>query len=571
MKKMKKRITRRDFIKKTAQGAVVLGMGGGSLLLQGCSKQQEYDLLVAGGTVFDGLGNPGKELDIAVKGQRIQLLKKGLEKSKAKRVIEVKGMAVAPGFIDAHDHTDIGLLANPKAESQVRQGVTTVVSGNCGSSPFPIPEPSLEEMKHYVKTEYNIDLDWLDISGFFKRLQERGIALNYSTLVGHGNIRGKIVGLDDVAPTGNQIKEMQQLVSENIKAGALGISTGLEYSPGSYAKTPELIALCQAAASSGGVYATHMRHEGEFLLEALDEAITISRESGISLQISHLKVANKVNWDKIDAALAKIETARKEGIRVLADRYPYIAGSTGLAYYFPPWSKQGTTKEFIKRLKDPALESKLRTHLKQREEKLGSWDKVVISSVYTDKNKKYEGKNILECSKEAGQEPYEFMRDLLIQEDARVSMIAFFASEDNLRRILAHPLVVVGADGAAVAPYGVLGKGKPHPRLYGSFSRMLGKYVREEKILSLPLAIQKMSSTTAHKFGIKERGQIREGYYADLVSFDPDKVIDKASWQNPHQYPEGILDVVVNGEVVIHSGEHSGKLPGSILRKSMSV
>lgn len=568
MKKKKKRISRRDFIKKSAQGAMILGISGGSLLLQGCSKKQDFDLLISGGTVFDGLGNPGQAIDIAIKGERIHLLKKGLDKTRAKRVIEADSLAVAPGFIDAHDHTDIGLLVNPKAESQVRQGVTTLVSGNCGSSPFPIPDASLEEMKHYVKTEYNIDLDWSDIRGFFKRLEEKGMALNYSTLVGHGNIRGKIVGLDDVTPTEGQVKGMQQLLAENIRDGALGISTGLEYSPGSYAKTPELIALGHAAARSGGVHASHMRHEGEFLLEALDEAITISRETGVSLQISHLKVANQVNWGKIDAALAKIEKARKEGIPIMADRYPYIAGSTGLAYYFPPWSKQGTTKDFIKRLQDQSLDGKLRAHLQKREQKLGSWDKVVISSVYTEKNKPYEGKNIIQCSKEAGQPPYEFMRDLLIQEEARVSMIAFFASEDNLRRILAHPLVVVGADGAAVAPYGVLGKGKPHPRHYGTFSRILGKYVREEKILSLPVAIQKMSSTTAHKFALKGRGQIKGGYFADLVIFDPDKVIDKATWQNPHQYPEGIHYVLVNGQVVVQSGEHTGNLPGKILRKS---
>ena len=427
--KKKKQISRRDFIKKTAQGAVALGIGSSNLLFQGCSKQQEYDLIISGGMVFDGLGHPGKEIDIAVKGERILLLKQGLQKTKARRVIEAKNMAVAPGFIDAHDHTDIGLMVNPKAESQVRQGVTTVISGNCGSSPFPIPDASLDEMKHYVKTEYNIDLDWRDISGFFKRLEQKGIALNYSTLVGHGNIRGKIVGLDDTPPTENQVKQMQQLVAENIKAGALGISTGLEYSPGSYAKTPELISLCHAVAWNGGVHATHMRHEGEFLLEALDEAIKISRETKVSLQISHLKVANEVNWAKIDDALAKIESARKEGIRIMADRYPYIAGSTGLAYYFPPWSKQGTTKDFIKRLKNPALDGKIRAYVMEREKKIGSWDKVVISSVYTEKNKKYEGKNIIECSREAGQGHYEFMRDLLIHEEARVAMISFFASE----------------------------------------------------------------------------------------------------------------------------------------------
>lgn len=566
--KKKNDLTRRDFIKKSLPGTVLLGIGGGNFLFQGCSKQKDYDLVISGAVVFDGSGNPGKEIDIAVKGEKICLLQKNLDKNKAKKVIEAKGLAVSPGFIDAHDHTDIGLLANPKAESQVRQGVTTVISGNCGSSPFPIPDLSLEELKHYAKTEYEIDVDWDDITGFFNRLKKKGFAINYSTLVGHGNIRGKIVGLDDTSPTGEQIKEMKKLVADNIKAGALGISSGLEYAPGSYAKTSELIELCRTAAEHNGVYATHMRNEGEFLLEAVTESIDIARETKVSLQISHLKVANQGNWSKIDDLLATIEAAKKEGININADRYPYIAGSTGLSYYFPLWAKQGTTKDFIKRLKDPALDAKIRNFVKEKEKMLGSWDRVVISSIFSEKNKKYEGKNILQCAKEAGKECYEFMRDLLIEEENRVSMISFFADEGNLKRILAHPLVVIGADGSAVAPYGILGKGKPHPRHYGTFPRVLGKYVREEKLLSLPQAVQKMTSTTAQKFGLKNRGLVEEGYYADLVVFDPGKVIDKATWKNPHKYPAGIKVVVVNGRVVIRDGEHTGQLPGKILTKS---
>jgi N-acyl-D-amino-acid deacylase len=565
--KKKNKLSRRDFVKKSLKGSVVLGMGGYNLLIQGCSKTKEYDVIIYGGTVIDGTGQPGEEMDIALKGEQIFSLGKNLDKAKAKEVIEAKGLVISPGFIDAHDHTDIGLLANPKAESQIRQGVTTVVSGNCGSSPSPIPDPALEEMKHYTKTEYGIDLNWQDLTGFFNRLMEKGTAINYSTLVGHGNIRGTVVGLDDTQPTENHIIEMKRLVEENMKAGALGLSTGLEYAPGCYAKTPELIELCKIVAQHQGIHSTHMRHEGEFLLEALDECIKVSRETGVGLQISHLKVANQINWSKIDEALLKIEAAKKEGIKILADRYPYIAGSTGLSYYFPPWARQGTTKDFIERLKNPKLDVKIHTYVKEREKKLGSWDKVVISSIFTEKNKKYEGKNIIECAKEAGKEPYQFMKELLIEEEGRVSMIAFFAKEENLRRILSHKLVVIGADGAAVAPYGPLGKGKPHPRHYGTFPRVLGKYVRQEKILTLPQAIQKMSSTTALKFGLKNRGQIKEGFFADLAIFDAEKIIDKATWQNPHQYPEGVEYVLVNGQVVIHKGEHTGKLPGKILKK----
>jgi N-acyl-D-amino-acid deacylase len=560
-------ISRREFIKKSVKGTVVLGIGGGNLFIQGCSKQKEYDLIISGGTVFDGMDNPGREIDIAIIAERIVLLRKNLDKRKAKTVIEAKGLAVSPGFIDVHDHTGLSLLANPKAESQVRQGVTSVISGNCGSSPFPIPDLSLEEMKHYAKTEFGIEVDWQDITGFFNRIMKKGSAVNYGTLVGHGNIRGKVVGLNDTPPTETQLQEMKKLVEDNIKAGALGISTGLEYAPGSYAKTPELIELCRAAAAQNGVYATHMRNEGEFLLEALDEAITIAGETKVSLQISHLKVANQGNWSKIDAALKKIETAKKEGINILADRYPYVAGSSGLSYYFPLWSKQGTTKDFINRLKDPDSDARIRANLAEREKGIGSWDKVVISSIFSEKNKTYEGKNILQCAREAGKKPYDFMRDLIIEEENRVSMITFFAGEDNLRRILAHPLVVIGADGEAIAPYGILGKGKPHPRLYGTFPRVLGKYAREEKIFSLPQAIQKMTSAPAQKFGLKNRGRVKPDYFADFVVFDPEKIIDKATWKEPHQYPEGIDYVIVNGRVVIRAGEHSGQLPGKILKK----
>ena len=562
------KISRRKFIKNSIKGTALLVPTAPGLLLQGTSKQKEYDLVISQGIVYDGLGNPGKEVDIAVKGSKILSLEKNLDKNKAKMVIEAKGLAVAPGFIDAHDHTDLGLLANPKAESQVRQGVTTIISGNCGDSFFPVSDLIFEEWKTNAKKEYNIDLNWKDITGFFHRLEEQGMALNYGTLVGHGSIRRAVVGLDDTPPSENQLKQMQKLVEENIKAGALGMSTGLEYAPGSFAKPPEIAALCQTVALNNGVYSTHMRSEGDFLLESLEESIDIARQTKVSLQISHLKVAYPGNWSKIDAALAKIDAAHKQGINIHADRYPYIAGSTGLSFYFPLWAKQGTTKDFLARLKDPKLDAKIRSHLQEREKMLGSWDKVLISSVITQENKKVEGKTVLEAAREAGKPPYEFMRDLLIAEENRVTMITFIASEDNLERILAHPLVVIGADGEAAAPYGLLGRGKPHPRLYGTFPRVLGKYAREEKIFSLARGIQKMTSITAQKFGLANRGQIKEGYFADLAVFNPDKIIDCATWKDPHQYPKGIDSVIVNGRIVIQEGEHTGNLPGKILGKN---
>jgi len=484
-------------------------------------------------------------------------------------VIEAEGLAVCPGFIDVHDHTDIELLVNPKAESSIRQGITTLVSGNCGSSPFPVAEEKYEEMKENLKERFQLDLNWVDINGFFSRLEEKGMALNYSSLVGQGDIRGAAMGFNDRPPKQEELEKMKMMMAENIKNGALGLSTGLEYAPGSYAQADEITELCKVVARYGGVYATHMRDEGDYLLESLEESIEVARKAGASLEISHFKIAYPRNWHKVDEALAKIEQAKREGISIFCDRYPYIAGSTGLSFYFPLWARQGTTEEFLDRLKDPTLESKIRTHVDEQVIKLGSWDKVVISSVVSEENRRFEGKNILEATKETEKEPYDFMRDLLIEEKNRADIVIFNMKEENLKKILSHPLVGVGTDGSAKAPYGPLRKGKPHPRSYGTFPRILGKYVREEKLVPFTDMIKKITSIPAKKFGFERRGILRGGYYADIVVFDQGKVIDKATWTQPHQYPEGIEYVVVNGQLVIDRGEHTGSLPGKILRKQI--
>lgn len=564
---MKSKYSRRQFLQTTAKGALFIGAGGSQLILKGCAGKDKYDLIITGGVVYDGLGNPAKELDIAIKDDRIVRIGEKLAGKKAARIIQANGMAVSPGFIDMHTHTDIGLLANPLAESHIRQGITTEISGNCGSSPFPVADEVYEEMKKAVKDKYDIDLDWRDINGFFRRLEEKGMALNYVTLLGQGDLRGKVVGFDDRPASPEQITRMKAILEENMKAGAWGLSTGLEYAPGSYATTEEIIELCHVVAANNGIYASHMRDEGDTLLEAMDETVRIAREAGVSTQISHFKVAYPRNWHKIDAAIEKLDRAKEEGLPVMADRYPYIAGSTGLSLYFPLWARQGTTKDFIARLKDPSLDEKLRAHVREQGEKIGSWENIVICSVATDRNRHLEGKNILEAAAEAGKDPYDFMRDLLIEEENQVNMISFMMKEENLQRILAHPLVSIGSDGSAVAPYGVLHKGKPHPRFYGTFPRVLGKYVREEKIMSLPEAIRKMTSIPADKFGFSGRGRIGEGYYADLVIFDPGRVIDRATWEDPHQYPEGIEYVVVNGEIAVEGGETTGALAGRILKK----
>jgi len=567
---MKKIITRRNFLKKSTKAIAIASLSGCGILLQGCTSKKDFDLIIKDGFIFDGLGQEEFKADIGIKGAVIKALGK-ISSSKGKSVINAENLAVCPGFIDVHNHTDVGLLVNPKAESMIRQGVTTLISGNCGYSPFPIAEEIFEELKENLKEEYQIELSWRDIKGFLSRLERKGIALNYATLVGQGSIRGASMGLNDRPPKQEELEKMKMLVAQNIKDGAIGLSSGLEYAPGSYAQPSEITELCRIANKYGGVYATHMRDEGDRLIESIEESVNVARKTGISLQISHFKIAYPRNWNKIEAALAKIEETKREGIQIFCDRYPYIAGATGLSFYFPLWAKQGTTQEFLARLQDPFQDSKLRAYVAEQEKKLGSWDKVVISSVVSAKNRHFEGKNILEAAREAQKEPYEFMRDLLIEEENRVGMITFMMKEENLRQILTHPLVGIGSDGSAVAPYGLLSRGKPHPRHYGTFPKVLGKYVREEKIASLREMIKKMTSLPAKKFGFLERGSLQRELYADIVIFDPDKVMDRATWVNPHQYPLGIEYVLVNGEVVIERGNHTGSLPGKVLRQKIKA
>lgn len=567
---MKRIITRRYFLKKSSQIFAVASLGSCGLVLKGCRSKKDFDLIIKDGYIFDGLGKDAFEADVGVSGNFIKEIGK-ISSSRGKSIIDARGLAVCPGFIDVHEHTDVELLVNPKAESSIRQGITTLVSGNCGFSPFPVAEERFEEMKEDLKEQYELDLTWVDIKGFFSKLEEKGIALNYSSLVGQGTIRGAAVGFNDRSPKQEELEKMKMLVAENIKNGAVGLSTGLEYAPGSYAQADEITELCKVAARYGGVYATHMRDEGDYLLESLDESIEVARKTGVNLEISHFKIAYPRNWHKVDDALTKIEEAKKEGISIFCDRYPYIAGSTGLSFYFPLWAKQGTTDEFLARLKDPCLESKIRDHVAEQEIKLGSWDKVIISSVISESNKRFEGKSILDGAKETEKDPYDFMRDLLIEEKNRVGMVTFMMKEENLKKILAHPLVGVGTDGSAIAPYGPLGRGKPHPRHYGTFPRVLGKYLREEKIVPLPEMLKKITSLPAEKFGFEKRGALQNSYFADIVVFDEDKVIDKATWVDPHQYSVGIEYVIVNGQIVIERGKHTGNLPGKVLRKQVKA
>jgi len=531
------------------------------------SAGTEFDLLISGGLVFDGSGKPGVETDIAITGDIIAKIERNIDRRRAVTVIDASRQAVSPGFIDPHSHTDIELIANPKAESKIRQGVTTEIGGNCGFSLFPPSDINRE----YLKKKYDIALDWNDVTGFLGQLERQGMALNYATLIGHNDLRGAVMGSEDRPPTYDELREMTILMQESLEAGVFGLSSGLIYTPGCFAQADELIALCRRVADYNGVYATHMRNEGDHLLESVEEAITVARESGVSLQISHLKLAYPRNWPKVHEVLSRISQAEKEGVNLLADRYPYIATSTFLSVFLPSWIKGGTNEEYLARLKGPTIRKKICDYVREQEEKIGSWKNIRVSNVLTNKNRHFIGKSIYDAAQEAGKDSCEFIVDLLREEEDQVEMINFSLNEDNFKQIIMHPLVVIGSDGWSLAPYGILGTSKPHPRSYGTFPRMLGRYVREENIMTLGEAIQKMTSTTADKFGLKLRGRLTEGFHADIVIFDPDEIIDAATWEYPHQYAKGIGYVIVNGKIVIAAGEHTGCLPGRVLRKKPSL
>lgn len=557
---------RRSFLKTSVAGLVTAATSGSNLLLQGCRSKKEFDVLFKGALIFNGLKEEGFEADVAIRGDSIVAVGQ-IDERRSRRVIDGRSLVLCPGFIDIHDHTDVQLLVNPKAESHAHQGITTLVSGNCGSSPFPLIGSIFEKEKENLRQLYHLDLTWQDIRGFLQRLEEHGLALNYATLAGHGTIRAAVMGEDNRPPTQEEMSQMKQWLRACLEGGAFGLSTGLEYTPGSFAETREIIELCQVVAEYNGIYATHLRDEGDKLIEALEEAIEIGRKSLVKIEISHFKTAYRRNWPKIDQAIEVIDKARNEGLNLAVDRYPYVAASTGLSIYFPLWAREGGIEAFLKRLQDRRYEQELKNYLAEQEKKLGSWNEVLISSVLNEKSRHFQGKTIAQAAQESGRDVFTFMRDLLVAEKGQVGMISFIMSEDNLKRILSLPYTLIGCDGSAYSPSGILSQSQPHPRSYGSFPRFLGYYVREEKVCSWGEAIRRITALPAVRLGLKDRGIIAPGFKADLVLFDPSNIRDRATWTSPHTFAEGIVAVMVNGELIIEDGQQKEILPGRILRR----
>jgi N-acyl-D-amino-acid deacylase len=554
---MQKSITRRTFTKTTAFATAGLFVG--------CSVKNQYDVIIKNGWIVDGFGTSGIKKDIGIIGDTISVIDNLGDKT-ADMIIDAKDLVVAPGFIDIHTHTDTKLLVDFRGVSKVTQGITTEVSGNCGSSPFPKNENDLKEMDKNLNERYGIKVNWNDLNGYLKVLEESGISINYATFTGQGTLRSYAVGKNDVPPTPEQMVKMKAALEKSMKEGSYGLSSGLEYAPGSYADTQELIELCKVASANGGIYNTHMRNEDDRVVEAIEEAIQISREAQISVELAHLKACNKSNWHKVDQMLELIDKANGQGLQVKADRYPYVAYGTGLSTFLPLWSRQGETDDVLVRLNDKSQIEKIKTYAISRGTRIGGWDRVMISYCKSDENKMWEGKTIQECAKESGTSEFTFIRELLIEERLSAGIVGFAMNEENLKKVLSHPLVMIGSDGSTAATDGKLATGKPHPRYYGTFPRVLGKYCREEKYFDLPTAVKKMTTMPAEKLGLKRRGSIVKGNFADITIFDPNTVIDKATFTEPHQTAEGIEYVLVNGKVIINKGKHTGDKSGRVLR-----
>ena len=516
--------------------ALLVGLG----LTSGCQNQSDFDVLVLNGRIYDGSGTESFKADIGILDGRIKTIG-DLRSKTSKTTIDASGLVVAPGFIDLHTHTERRLLDLPDIQNYTRQGVTTVLGGNCGASP---PR----------------------IGDYLRKAEENGIALNLALLVGHNSVRSAVMGTENRHSTPEELEQMQTLVDQAMHDGAFGLSTGLLYVPGTYSNTEEVVGLATVAALHGGIYATHMRNESSQLLESMDEALHIGREANLPVHISHHKAVGKSMWGASVDSLAKVETAIQEGLDVTLDQYPYTASSTTLLVLFPSWALEGGREKILERLKEPAQRAKIKTaivHNILNDRGGGDPASVVVASYPIDAS--LEGKNLSEITQIRGKAPTaENAADTLMEliEAGSGSGIYHCIDEGDVVRIMNHPLVTCASDGSTVA----FGEARPHPRNYGTYPRVLGHYVREKGVLPLEEAIRKMTSLPAQRLGIKDRGIIRKAAWADLVLFDPETVIDTATWESPHSYPKGIPHVLVNGVAVIKDSEWTGAFPGKSLR-----
>lgn len=554
------------------QYAVAFGLGVAllsAISIRHLAEEPQYDLLIAGGHIIDGSGSPWFEGSVAVKDGKIADVGR-LGNVSARQVINASGLVVAPGFIDLHSHSDFTLLVDGIAQSKIRQGVTTEILGESESA-GPVLGPAVPEFDKDLQ-KFGLQRDWTTLGEYFARVKRQGISVNVASYVGSGQVRLCITGNVDRAPTAEELERMKALVEQAMRDGAIGLSSGLIYPPNSFQKTDELIELAKVAARFGGIYTSHIRAETAHRIQAIEEAIQIGQKSGMPVHILHFKVSGKAYWGTMAEQVKLIQAARDRGIDVTADQYPYIASMTNLHMCIPPKYLEGTSQDIVARLTDPPTRAEIRKAIanglpgwEDNEVKsVGGWHGVLVASVQKPENKQYEGKRMDEVAQMMRKDPLDALCDLLIAEEGSAGAIYFSMSEPDVTLAMRQPWLGIGSDGSAVNP-GMIFAGKPHPRWYGTFPRVLGVYVREKKVLTLPDAIRKMTSLPASITGLSDRGLLRPGMAADITIFDPKTVSDKASFENPLQYPVGIPYVIVNGIVVVNKGEHTGAQPGQVL------
>ncbi|WP_052144656.1 N-acyl-D-amino-acid deacylase family protein [Halalkalibacter okhensis] len=525
------------------------------------------DTLIKNGFIIDGTGNKGCHQLVGIKGDKI-ILPENESEIVAKEIVDASGLVVAPGFIDIHTHSDITLLVDSRGASKVSQGVTTEIIGNCGMAATPYPPARKNEIREAGSVIYakEVEWSWEDYEEYLKKFQITGVSMNVGFLIGHGAIRAAVMGFDDRKPTEVELERMKQYIKEGMKLGAVGMSSGLEYPPGMFADVDELAELCKVVAEYGGIYSTHMRNEDDYLLDSIKESIEVARRSGVSLQVSHLKAVGKQNWGKVNDAIKLLENACHEGFNVNYDFYPYTASSTSLTSQLPKWAQEGGWARLEERLLDEDLRQQIKKEVTVKLETSVSWHSIMIASVQTKINKELEGKNLEEIADLKQKTPVEAMLDLIYEEKGAVKMIKFSMSEQDVRTVARGKLSMVGSDGYALAVDGPLSMGKPHPRSYGSFPRVIDQYQRKEKLFSLEEAIYKMTGAAAKKLNFTDRGIIKGGSFADLVIFDPDLIKDAATYTDAHQYSKGVHSVYVNGEKAYEKGKFLDPKSGMVAR-----
>ena len=537
------------------------------------AKTPAFDVLIRGGTVYDGEGGAPQKADVGIVGDKITAVGPSL-RGKARTVVDAKGLAVAPGFINMLSWSTESLIADGRSQSEIRQGVTTEVFGE-GASMGPYNE---DMKKHETDEQSDIryDITWTTLAEYLAFLEKKGVSPNVASFIGAATVREHAMGLGNRMATPAEIDAMRELVRKEMEAGALGIGSSLIYVPGSFASTEELIELCKVAAKYQGKYITHMRSEADGLLESVDEVIRISREAGLPAEIYHLKAAGETNWPKMDAVIEKMEAARREGLKITADMYTYTAGSTGFDACVSPWARAGGYEALFRRLQDPPTRRRILQEMTGTGGPMRPWenlclaagspDRILLVGFKSEALKPLTGKTLAEVAKMRNKDPWDTVLDLILEDRTRIGVVFFLMSEDNVRKQLKLPWVSFGSDAASLAPEGVFLKSSTHPRAYGNFARWLGHYVRDEKLVPLPEAIRRLSGLPATNLGLQGRGFLKPGMYADVVVFDPATIADRATYERPQQYAVGVRHVLVNGVPVLKDGEHTGALPGRALK-----